>query len=116
VIVMSENRALKPDERRRHQRVELEGELQVRSASDSTWVTAYARDISTSGIGLDSPVSFQRGEEVYLWLPDSGLGEVQAVVRHVMERKGYWNIGVELDLPLAYEIENALAAQSGGLR
>jgi hypothetical protein len=111
-----ERRALRADERRRHQRAELEGELQVRSASDSTWTTVFARDISTSGIGFDSPVSFARGEEIYLWLPDSGLGEVQAIVRHVMQHEGYFNIGVELDAPLAYEIENALAAQSGGLR
>jgi hypothetical protein len=109
-------RALKPDERRRHERVELEGELQVRSASDFTWTTVFARDISTSGIGFDSPLSFERGEELYLWLPDSGLGEIPAVVRHIMQRNGFFNIGVELDAPLAWEIENALAAQSGGLR
>jgi PilZ domain len=111
-----QRRALKPDERRRHQRVGLDGELQVRGASDCTWTTVFARDISTSGIGFESPVSFARGEEIYLWLPDSGLGEIPAVVRFVMERNGLFNIGVELDAPLAYEIENALAAQSGGLR
>jgi hypothetical protein len=33
-----------------------------------------------------------------------------------MQRNGFFNIGVELDAPLAWEIENALAAQSGGLR
>jgi hypothetical protein len=111
-----QGRALLPDERRRHQRAELEGQLQVRCASDFTWITVYARDISTTGIGFDSPVSFSRGDEIVLWLPDSGLGEVAAVVRHVMQRQGFWNIGVELDAPLAYEIESALAAQSGGLR
>lgn len=111
-----ERRALQPDERRRHQRVELEGELQVRSASDSTWFTVFARDLSTSGFGFDSPVSFERGDEVYLWLPDSGLGEILATVRHLAQRQGYWNVGVELDAPLAYEIENALAAMNGGYR
>jgi len=33
-----------------------------------------------------------------------------------MQRRSYFSIGVEVDAPLAWEIESALAAQSGGLR
>jgi hypothetical protein len=101
------------EEKRRHTRVELAGELHVRGASDATWFPVHARDLSASGFGFESAVAFERGEEVYLWLPESGVGVVPATVRHVAGQRGAYIIGVELDDHLPYEIEAALTVSRG---
>jgi len=106
-------KASRGEEKRRHTRVELAGELHVRSASDATWSTVQARDLSASGFGFESPSSYERGETVYLWLPETGIGEVAATVRFCAGASGSYIVGVELDQELAYEIESALAVSKG---
>jgi hypothetical protein len=101
------------EEKRRHARFDLAGELHVRGAADATWFAVHARDLSASGFGFESPVAFERGESIYLWLPESGAGAVGATVRHVAGSRGAYVIGVELDDHLPYEIEAALTVSRG---
>jgi hypothetical protein len=85
-------------ERRRYERLPFSKELEVRTIGKLAWTSARMCDVSIAGLGFQTDLCLQVGEEVWLSMPDAAEQapiSLTATVRHVAPAGKHYYVGVE---------------------
>jgi hypothetical protein len=100
--------AVKPAERRIHERNTYNGVLLLQGQGESTWFPVQGQDVSVGGFAFFSDYQLQRGEQLQVAIAELGALSVAATVRHVKAQHAGYIVGVEFDELLPDEFVNLL--------
>jgi hypothetical protein len=84
---------------RRHERIEIDGDLEFRPSEETSRFVAHARDVSFGGFCFVTDLCLSEGDRVSIYLPETASG-LKAVVRHVRPRSRLYVVGVEFETPI----------------